>query len=80
MLATVYRYEEGNDGHEGVATTVSVSNIKDPDDEEETRGFPKCLAEPLRQICARMGRPLPHMVCSLRQYSFMSWLIIEGII
>ena len=31
------------------------------DEEEETKGIPRNVAIPLRQICTRMGRVLPHL-------------------
>ncbi|KAH7077016.1 hypothetical protein BKA63DRAFT_565377 [Paraphoma chrysanthemicola] len=65
ILASVYRYEEVNDGNEGVNITAPQSAFKnihgDDDEEEETRGIPRNIAIPLRQVCTRMGRALPHL-------------------
>jgi len=65
ILASVYRYEEVNDGNEGVSVVTPQSAFKnihgDDDEEEETRGIPRNIAIPLRQVCTRMGRALPHL-------------------
>lgn len=65
ILASVYRYEEKNDGNEGVAVVPPQGAFKnihgDDDEEEETKGIPRNIAIPLRQICTRMGRALPHL-------------------
>ncbi|KAF1959206.1 hypothetical protein CC80DRAFT_467607 [Byssothecium circinans] len=65
ILASVYRYEEMNDGNEGVAVVPPQGTFKniqgDDDEEEETKGIPRNIAIPLRQICTRMGRALPHL-------------------
>ncbi|PGH21294.1 hypothetical protein AJ80_03344 [Polytolypa hystricis UAMH7299] len=66
ILASVYRYEERNDGSEGIAFSTPPGAFKDvtgeaDDEEEETKGIPRNIAIPLRQVCTRMGRPLPHL-------------------
>jgi sulfite reductase alpha subunit-like flavoprotein len=65
ILASVYRYEEVNDGNEGVSVVAPQSAFKnihgDDDEEEETKGIPRNIAIPLRQVCTRMGRALPHL-------------------
>ncbi|KAF2682379.1 hypothetical protein K458DRAFT_405660 [Lentithecium fluviatile CBS 122367] len=65
VLASVYRYEEANDGSDGVAVIPPQGAFKnihgDDDEEEETKGIPRNIAIPLRQICTRMGRALPHL-------------------
>jgi len=66
ILASVYRYEERNDGHEGISVTASPGTFRNlsgeaDDEEEETKGIPRNIAIPLRQICTRMGRVLPHL-------------------
>ena len=64
ILASVYRYEERNDGNEGVSVAPhdAFRNLHgDEDEEEETRGIPRNIAIPLRQVCTRMGRALPHL-------------------
>ncbi|KAF2261865.1 hypothetical protein CC78DRAFT_499454 [Lojkania enalia] len=66
ILASVYRYEERNDGNEGVSVVAppgafrNISGEAD-DEEEETKGIPRNIAIPLRQVCTRMGRALPHL-------------------
>jgi hypothetical protein len=68
ILASVYRYEERNDGHEGIATTPLSAAVASPDEimhedecEEELKGIPRNIAIPFRTLCTRMGRPLPHL-------------------
>ncbi|KAI9765701.1 MAG: hypothetical protein M1839_005396 [Geoglossum umbratile] len=66
ILASVYRYEGRNDGREGIAAEVNASAFLnatgDAEDEEpETKGVPRNVAIPLRTICKRVGRPLPHL-------------------
>ncbi|CAO2656703.1 Nn.00g055060.m01.CDS01 [Neocucurbitaria sp. VM-36] len=65
ILASVYRYEERNDGNEGVSVVAPQDAFRnlhgDEDEEEETRGIPRNIAIPLRQVCTRMGRALPHL-------------------
>ncbi|KAB5589320.1 Nitrate reductase [NADPH] [Ceratobasidium theobromae] len=68
ILASTWRYEERNDGHEGLVTGAAKSaflNIAgDEDEEPETRGIPRVVVIPLRQICTRLGRPLPYLSMS----------------
>ena len=65
ILCSVYRYEERNDGHEGITVTPPPGAFKNLQGEEETeeelKGIPRNIAVPFRQICTRMGRPLPHL-------------------
>ncbi|KAJ9602132.1 hypothetical protein H2200_013252 [Cladophialophora chaetospira] len=66
ILASVYRYEERNDGHEGISVAAPPGTFRNlsgeaDDEEEETKGIPRNIAIPLRQICTRMGRVLPHL-------------------
>jgi hypothetical protein len=65
ILASVYRYEELNDGTESVSVVAPQSPFKnilgDDDGEQETKGIPRNIAIPLRQICTRMGRALLHL-------------------
>lgn len=65
ILASTWRYEERNDGHEGLVTGAAKSaffNIAGTEDEEpETKGIPRVVTIPLRQICTRLGRPLPYL-------------------
>ncbi|ETN42751.1 uncharacterized protein HMPREF1541_01909 [Cyphellophora europaea CBS 101466] len=66
ILASVWRYEEVNDGHEGISVTAPPGTFRNisgeaDDEEQETKGIPRNIAIPLRQICTRMGRVLPHL-------------------
>ncbi|KAF2703230.1 hypothetical protein K504DRAFT_508145 [Pleomassaria siparia CBS 279.74] len=66
ILASVYRYEENNDGNDGVSILAPHGAFRDlsgeaDDEEEETKGIPRNVAIPLRKICTRMGRVLPHL-------------------
>lgn len=66
VLASIYRYEERNDGSEGISFKPPPGAFRalegDADDEEEeTKGIPRNVAIPLRQVCTRMGRALPHL-------------------
>lgn len=59
------RYEERNDGHEGIvkgARKDQFTNIHgEPDEEPETKGIPRNIVIPFRQVCTRLGRPLPYL-------------------
>ncbi|KAF2008150.1 sulfite reductase flavo protein alpha-component [Amniculicola lignicola CBS 123094] len=77
ILASVYRYEEANDGSEGINVVPPADvfrNISgDADEELETKGIPRQIAIPLKQICTRMGRALPHLTqfdVSIYNYKF----------
>lgn len=63
-LCTIYRYEERQDGSEGIKTGT-VNNVKKiPHDEsviEELRGLPLSLSVPFYDICLRMGRTIPYL-------------------
>ncbi|KFY97185.1 hypothetical protein V498_02205 [Pseudogymnoascus sp. VKM F-4517 (FW-2822)] len=61
ILASAYRYEERNNGYEGISFTIDLAAKEDIDNEPETKGLPTNLAIPLRQINLRIGRPLPHL-------------------
>ncbi|KAF2021694.1 sulfite reductase flavo protein alpha-component [Aaosphaeria arxii CBS 175.79] len=66
ILASVYRYEEANDGSEGVSIRAPPGAFRNitgeaDDEEEETKGIPRNIAIPLRHINTRMGRALPHL-------------------
>ncbi|KAH7397490.1 hypothetical protein BKA64DRAFT_752995 [Cadophora sp. MPI-SDFR-AT-0126] len=66
ILASIYRYEEANDGSEGISVAAPPGAFHNlagdaDDEEEETKGIPRNVAIPLRQICTRMGRVLPHL-------------------
>ncbi|KAF2831689.1 hypothetical protein CC86DRAFT_275958, partial [Ophiobolus disseminans] len=62
ILASVYRYEEVNDGSEGVSVVAPQSAFKnihgDDDEEEETRGIPRNIAIPLRQVFNDRGEAM----------------------
>ena len=64
MLCSIYRYEDKNDGHEGV--TVNTKKYK-PNCEmgddlgEELIGIPRCIALPYWQVSRRLGRSIPHL-------------------
>jgi hypothetical protein len=64
MLCSIYRYEDKNDGHEGV--TVSPTkyrpNCEMGDDlGPELVGIPRCIALPYWEISRRLGRSIPHL-------------------
>ncbi|KAI8812200.1 hypothetical protein BJ742DRAFT_880965 [Cladochytrium replicatum] len=68
ILCSIWRYEERYDGRDGITlNTQNTSGSLDPsafdltDEEPETKGIPKNIAIPFRQICLRLGRPLPHL-------------------
>ncbi|PVF96909.1 hypothetical protein CPB86DRAFT_708145 [Serendipita vermifera] len=65
ILASIWRYEERNDGHEGIvkgARKEQFTNIHgEPDEEPETIGIPRNIVIPFRQVCTRLGRPLPYL-------------------
>ena len=64
MLCSIYRYEDKNDGNEGV--TVNPKKYK-PNCEmgddlgEELVGIPLSIALPYWQISRRLGRSIPHL-------------------
>ncbi|KFY18009.1 hypothetical protein V492_00213 [Pseudogymnoascus sp. VKM F-4246] len=64
ILASAYRYEERNNGYEGISFTIDLGAREDINNEPETKGLPSTLAIPLRQINFRIGRPLPHLSTS----------------
>ncbi|KAG7085882.1 hypothetical protein E1B28_003416 [Marasmius oreades] len=66
ILASIWRYEENNDGHEGIkhlgARKEIFYNIQgELDEEPETKGIPRNVVIPFRQVCVRLGRPLPYL-------------------
>ncbi|KAL2116173.1 hypothetical protein VTJ04DRAFT_10428 [Mycothermus thermophilus] len=64
MLCSIYRYEDKNDGHEGVTTTtVKRRPTCEMGDDlcEELIGIPRCIALPYWQISRRLGRAIPHL-------------------
>ncbi|KAH7316748.1 hypothetical protein B0I35DRAFT_503846 [Stachybotrys elegans] len=64
MLCSIYRYEDRNDGQEGVVASRSSTRPSCPmgdDLGEELHGIPLTIALPYYQISHRMGRALPHL-------------------
>ncbi|CCA74881.1 related to nitric-oxide synthase, salivary gland [Serendipita indica DSM 11827] len=65
ILASIWRYEERNDGHEGIVKGVRKEQLTnshgEPDEEPETIGIPRNIVIPFRQVCTRLGRPLPYL-------------------
>ncbi len=64
MLASIYRYEEKQDGHEGVTVnpTRYKPNCEMGDDlGEELVGIPRSIALPYWQVSRRLGRSIPHL-------------------
>lgn len=64
MLCSIYRYEDKNDGNNGIS--VNSSRWK-PDCEmgddlvEELVGIPRSIALPYYQVSKRIGRAIPHL-------------------
>ncbi|KAI9009567.1 hypothetical protein BC832DRAFT_538662 [Gaertneriomyces semiglobifer] len=66
ILASTWRYEEANDGREGIVNAATspgtfLNAAGNLDEEPETRGLPRNIAIPLRTVCLRLGRPLPFL-------------------
>jgi hypothetical protein len=68
LLASAYRYEERDRGHDGsIANTAAYKGAfltadgGAEDEEAETKGIPRNVAIPLRIVCTRVGRSLPHL-------------------
>ncbi|KAK5658019.1 hypothetical protein OQA88_2573 [Cercophora sp. LCS_1] len=64
MLCSIYRYEDKNDGHEGVTINAKAykPNCEMGDDlGEELVGIPRCIALPYWQVSRRLGRSIPHL-------------------
>jgi hypothetical protein len=64
ILCSIYRYEDKNDGHEGV--TVNPTKYRPTcelgDDLcEELVGIPRSIALPYWQVSRRLGRAVPHL-------------------
>jgi len=64
MLCSIYRYEDKNDGNEGV--TVNSAKYRpncDMGDDlgEELVGIPRSIALPYFQVSRRLGRSIPHL-------------------
>jgi sulfite reductase alpha subunit-like flavoprotein/predicted heme/steroid binding protein len=64
MLCSIYRYEDKNDGYDGVSTTTVSTrpNVEMSDDLSlELIGIPRCIGLPYWQVSRRMGRAIPHL-------------------
>lgn len=67
MLCSIYRYEEKNDGYDGVSASATVEGKTRPKVEmsddlgPELIGIPKCIGLPYWQVSRRMGRAIPHL-------------------
>ncbi|KAK4228683.1 alpha subunit of putative sulfite reductase [Podospora fimiseda] len=64
MLCSIYRYEDKNDGHEGVTVnpTKYRPNCEMSDDlGEELINIPRSIGLPYWQISRRLGRSIPHL-------------------
>ncbi|KAL8380812.1 hypothetical protein RB595_005212 [Gaeumannomyces hyphopodioides] len=64
MLCSIYRYEENNDGSEGVSVVSSSAKrmVEMSDDVvEELKGIPKSIGLPYFQVSKRLGRAIPHL-------------------
>lgn len=64
MLCSIYRYEDKNDGYDGVSTMTASTkpNVEMSDDLGlELIDIPKCIGLPYWQISRRMGRAIPHL-------------------
>ncbi|KAI6377713.1 hypothetical protein MCOR25_002437 [Pyricularia grisea] len=64
MLCSIYRYEENNDGSEGVNISVASSRpvVEMSDDVvEELKGIPRSIGLPYFQVSKRLGRAIPHL-------------------
>ncbi|SPO05370.1 related to nitric-oxide synthase, salivary gland [Cephalotrichum gorgonifer] len=64
MLCSIYRYEERNDGYDGVSVAkvstrpqVEMADYLGP----ELEGIPTVIGLPFWQISRRMGRAIPHL-------------------
>ncbi|KAF1994309.1 hypothetical protein P154DRAFT_33488 [Amniculicola lignicola CBS 123094] len=65
MLCSIYRYEQKNDGNEGINVSsrpLKFDNVLMSDDlGDEVQGIPRSIGLPYVQICIRMGRSIPHL-------------------
>jgi hypothetical protein len=70
-----FRYEERNDGYDGISFTLDGAAADGNNEEPETKGLPQCVAIPLRQVNTRAGRPFPFLsmsditMCNVSQQS-----------
>ncbi|KAH6678759.1 sulfite reductase flavoprotein alpha-component [Plectosphaerella plurivora] len=65
MLCSIYRYEEKNDGYDGVSTRIPGSTsppVPMSDDlGPELEGIPRTIGLPYWEVSRRMGRAIPHL-------------------
>jgi hypothetical protein len=65
MLCSIYRYEEKNDGNEGITVSAKshrLNGVPMSDNlGDEVEGIPRSIGLPYVQICTRMGRSIPHL-------------------
>ncbi|KAF2473623.1 uncharacterized protein BDR25DRAFT_124163 [Lindgomyces ingoldianus] len=65
MLCSIWRYEENNNGTEGINVpprSPKLDNVDMSDDlGDEVRGIARSIGLPYVQICIRMGRSIPHL-------------------
>lgn len=64
MLCSIYRYEERNDGHDGVTVNPTSTRPKVKMCEglgEELINIPEVIGLPYWQVSRRMGRAIPHL-------------------
>ncbi|KAJ7303454.1 hypothetical protein DFH08DRAFT_977139 [Mycena albidolilacea] len=59
ILSPIWRYEEANDGHEGIVKGASKENFYniagEPDEEPETKGIPRNIVIPFHPVCTGYG-------------------------
>lgn len=64
MLCSIYRWEDKNDGFEGVSTSTGSTKPKCEMGDSlgpELEGIPMSIALPYWQVSRRMGRPVPSL-------------------
>ncbi|KAL2752424.1 hypothetical protein ACRALDRAFT_1083188 [Sodiomyces alcalophilus JCM 7366] len=64
MLCSIYRYEDKNDGYDGVSTTSASTRPRVEMSDDlclELVGIPRCIGLPYWQVSRRMGRAIPHL-------------------
>ncbi|KDN70089.1 putative sulfite reductase flavoprotein alpha-component [Colletotrichum sublineola] len=64
MLCSIYRYEDKNDGYDGVSvnSTSTKPRVEMSDDlGPELAGIPRSIGLPYWQVSRRMGRAIPHL-------------------
>ncbi|KAK1974673.1 sulfite reductase flavoprotein alpha-component [Colletotrichum cereale] len=64
MLCSIYRYEDKNDGYDGVSvSSISTKPRVEMSDDlgPELAGIPRSIGLPYWQVSRRMGRAIPHL-------------------